>query len=385
VSAATPLPRDQFPVADTYHYLDHAGMAPLPRRAADAAHAFLDDFVVRGAVGFTGWEDHMEDVRTSAAELMGVPADDVAFVKNTTEGLAFVANGLAWQPGDRVLVPDREFPSTVYPWLSLQDVGMETTFVEPVGQGWTLPLEVFERELTRGPVRMVVVSWVQFARGWRTDIEALASLCHEHGALLCVDAIQGLGVVPASFAAWGVDFAAADAHKWMLGPVGTGVLYVAAGVRDQLRPLKPGWASVAHREEWTNLDLVYADSARRFEGGSQTLAMIASMGASIELLLDADVATIFGHVTALLDFLDAAVTELGCAVLSARTRDGAAGHLTFAIPGVDATHATELLEAQRIICTPRGGGLRVAPHGYNTTDDIDALVTAVAALRRTTA
>ena len=233
----TPLPREQFPVADTYRYFDHAGIAPLSRAAADAAHAFFDDFMRRGVVGFTGWEDHMEEVRTSAASLMGVPADDVAFVKNTTEGLAFVANGLAWQPGDRVVVPDREFPSTVYPWLSLQDLGVETTLVEPVGTGWTLPLELFEHELTRAPVRLVVVSWVQFARGWRTDIHALASLCHEHGALLCVDAIQGLGIVPAAFADWGIDFAAADAHKWMLGPVGSGVLYVAANARDLLRPL----------------------------------------------------------------------------------------------------------------------------------------------------
>lgn len=378
----TPLPRDQFPVADTYRYFDHAGIAPLSRAAAEAAHAFIDDFAARGVVGFTGWEQRMEEVRATAATLMGAPTDDVAFVKNTTEGLGFIANGLSWQPGDRVLVPDREFPSTVYPWLSLQDRGVETTLIEPVGQGWTLPLELFEHELARRPVRLVVVSWVQFARAWRTDLEGLARLCHDHGALLCVDAIQGLGVVPASFAAWGVDFASADAHKWLLGPLGTGVLYIAGHLRDQVRPLEPGWASVAHREEWTNLDLVYADSARRYEGGSQTLSTITAMGASMELLLDAGIERIFTHVTALLDHLVDALTAQGCAILSDRSPAGRSAHLTFAVPGLDAAKVADELAAQQIICSARGGGLRIAPHGYTTTDDVDALVDAIAALRR---
>lgn len=380
--SSPPIAREQFPVTDRYCYLNHAGVAPLPLVAVEAGREFLDDFLHRGGVGFHAWDAHMEPVRASAARLMGVPAADVAFVKNTTEGLSFVANGLRWNPGDRVVVPDHEFPSTIYPWLSLRERGVQVDLIEPVGAGRTLPLEVFEDALTARPTSLVAVSWVQFGRGWRTDLAALGALCHEHGALLCVDAIQGLGVVPADFAAWGVDFAAADAHKWMVGPLGTGVFYVAEAVRDRLRPLEPGWAAVAHREEWDNLELVYDDSARRFEGGSQTLETIHQMGASMDLLLDTGIETIFDHVTALLDHTVAEVLDAGAVVLSDRSVDGRSGIITIDLPGHDADVVVARLETQHIVCAARGGGIRIAPHGYNTLADIDVLTKALARILR---
>lgn len=378
----TPLPRDQFPVAERYRYLNHAGVAPLPRCAADAAKEFLDDFVRRGAVRFESWEKRMEAVRSSAARLLGVPSTDVAFVKNTTEGLGFVANGMPWKEGDRVLVPNHEFPSTIYPWLSLRDFGVQVDLLEPVGPGWTLPLELFERALVEQPTRLVAVSWVQFGRGWRTDLAALARLCHDHGALLCADAIQGLGVLPAQLQEWDVDFAMADAHKWMLGPLGTGVLYVAERNRELLRPLEPGWASVVHREEWDNLELIYDASARRFEGGSQTLETIMEMGASLDLLLEAGIDEIWRHVDSLADRATDGLEASGATVLSDRSPQGRSGIVTFGIPGHDATTVWEKLDAQRIICSARGGGVRIAPHGYNTAEEIDTLIDAVVRIAR---
>jgi len=378
---ATPLDRDQFPVSEHYHYLNHGGVAPLSLAAAEAGRAFVDDFVRRGAVGLADWEAAIESVRATAASLMGVASTEVAFVKNTTEGLAFVANGLPWQAGDRVLVANREFPSTIYPWLSLRELRVTVDLIEPVGDGWTLPLDRFEQHLAEAPTKVVAVSWVQFSRGWRTDIEALATLCHEHGALLCVDAIQGLGVVPASFNRWGVDFATADAHKWMLGPLGTGVLYVAERNLDRLRPLEPGWASVAHRESWDNLKLVYDPSARRFEGGSQTIDTILQMGASLDLILDAGVDRIWHHVDGLLDDAVDRLVALGAVILSDRSEHGRSGNVTFAIDGVDAVDLCARLEARHVICSPRGGGTRISPHGYTSPADIDALVDAVQACR----
>ncbi|MCU0271082.1 MAG: aminotransferase class V-fold PLP-dependent enzyme [Acidimicrobiales bacterium] len=380
--ATTPLPRDQFPVAERHAYLNHAGVAPIPRCAADAAREVLDDFVHRGAVDMAAWEDRQEVVRASAARLLGVPVTDVAFVKNTSEGLGFVANGLEWRPGDRVLVPDREFPSTALPWLALRDRGVDVDLLEPVGPTWDLPLDVFAEALDRAPTRLVCVSWVQFARGWRTDIAALAELCHAHGSLLCVDAIQGLGLLPAELEAWGVDFAAADAHKWLLGPLGCGVLFVAERCRDLLRPLEPGWASVAHREQWENLELVYDDSARRFEGGSQTLMAIMAMGASIDLLLECDPLRIWPHVDGLCERITSGLEDLGASVLSTRDPAHRAGIVTFSLPGHDEGSQVDRLEAEGVIASPRGGGVRVSPHGYNDDGDVERLLEAVARLRR---
>jgi selenocysteine lyase/cysteine desulfurase len=380
----TPLPRASFPVTEHWAYLNHAGVAPLPTTAADAMALYARQAAAHGSMAGEARAEQAEVVRAAAARLMGVPATDVAFVKNTTEGLAFVANGLEWKEGDRVVVPDLEFPSTLYPWLALQDRGVVVETVPPSGAGRCLPVDAFAAAIANGPPpKVVVTSWVQFARGWRTDLEALAGACHDAGALLCADVIQGLGVVPAQLAAWGVDFAMADAHKWLLGPEGIGVLYVAAHCLELLRPLEPGWNSVAHREQWDNLELVWDTGARRLEGGSHNFAGIHALGASLDLLLAAGVDEVWRHVDDLCERACATlVDEVGASIWSDRSPGGRSGIVTFAVDGHDPVRLHQSLVAQGIACSPRGGGIRISPHGYNTIEELDRLVHAVAALAR---
>lgn len=377
----TPLDRDLFPVTERWAYLDNAGIAPLSTPVVEAMAAHSRAVALDGVVGVEGRLDGLEEVRASAAQLLGVPAADVAFVKNTTEGLGFVASGLEWGPGDKVVVPDLEFPSAILPWLALAPRGVEVVRVAPVGPGRSLPLEAFAAALADGPCRLVSCSWVQFGRGWRTDVAALAALCHEHGALLCVDLVHGLGMLPASLAEWGVDFAAGGAHKWLLGPEGIGLLYVAGRCRDLLQPLEPGWASVAHRTEWENLDLVWAPDARRFEGGTFNMAGVAGLGAAVDLLSGAGVERIWAHVDGLLDRAAAGLADVGATVLSDRTGAGRSGILTFAVPGSDAEAVARQLAAEGVVVSARTGGVRVSPHGYTTAAEIDTLVAAVASLR----
>lgn len=377
-----PLPRHQFPITDRLCYLNHAGVGPLPQVAVDAITASSVDYRDEGGRAWARSEELDEQVRVQAARLMGVPADDVAFVKNTTEGLGFVASGLDWNAGDRVVTANREFPSTVYPWLNLRDLDVTVDLVEPVGEGLTLPIDLLAEAIAAAPTRLVVLSWVQFGRGWRTDLAALSQLCKDHGALLCVDVIQGLGVIPAELERWGVDFASADSHKWMLGPHGIGVFYVAERCREMLRPLEPGWLSVSHRDDFDNLELVYDDSARRFEGGSPNVITIAGMGASIDLLLDAGVENVWAHVDGLCDRLVDGLSTVGARVLSDRSPEGRSAIVTFDVPGTDSEVLAERLDTEGVVCSPRGGGIRVAPHGYNTADEIDSMVDLV---RRLTA
>ncbi len=378
-----PLARSDFPVTQRWTYLNHAGVAPLPGPAVEAMDGYARRMAADGSLAVEDHSTRAEEVRTSAARLMGVAPADVAFVKNTTEGLGFVANGLAWQPGDRVVVPDFEFPSTLYPWLALRDLGVVVDLVEPRGRGGCLPVEAFAEMMAAGPPpKVVATSWVQFGRGWRTDLAALAELCHDAGSLLCADVIQGLGVVPAELAAWGVDFAMADAHKWLLGPEGIGVLYVAAGCLELLRPLEPGWASVAHREQWDNRELIYHDDARRLEGGSHNSAGIHAMGASLDLLEVAGIDEIWSHVDGLCDRACAGLDQAGVTVLSDRSPAGRSGIVTFRLDGYDPATLHRELADEGIVCSPRGGGIRIAPHGYNTTEEIDTLVTVVDRLGR---
>jgi cysteine desulfurase/selenocysteine lyase len=376
--AETPLPRAQFPVADRYAYLNHAGVGPMSDSATDAvvaaAIAFRDD----GGLVYERYDEQMEQVRASAATLMGVPLADVAFVKNTTEGIALAASGIDWQPGDRVVVPNYEFPSNVYPWIALRDRDVQVDLIEPNGPRRELPLELFADALAQDSTRVVAVSWVQFGYGWQTDLAALGGLCREHGALLCVDAIQGLGVLPAKFEEWGVDVASADAHKWLLGPHGIGIASVSPRAREQLRPIEPGWASVPYREDWDNLELVFDDTARRFEGGAPNVLTIAGMGASIDLLLDAGIAVIWRHVDALCQRLANGLHDLGAELRSVHDSENRSAIVSFVLPGHDSDAVVEALEARGILARVRAGAVRLSPHGYNSFDEIDSTLAAIA-------
>ncbi|MFD2467713.1 aminotransferase class V-fold PLP-dependent enzyme [Amycolatopsis silviterrae] len=379
----TPLNREHFPVCRRWAYLDHAAISPLPQPAADAMR---DAALGLAADGSLTYEDHaarIERVRATAAGMMGVPAADVAFVKNTTEGLGFVANGLDWTPGDRVVVPALEFPSTVYPWSTLADHGVSVSFVQPRGPGRTLPLQAFADVIDAGPPpRLVVVSWVQFGHGWRTDLAALGRLCQARGALLVADVIQGLGGIPARLEEWGVDFAAADGHKWLLGPGGAGLLYVRRSRQDLLRPLEPGWHSVSQPEQWSALAFDPDDSARRLEGGMLNAIGILGMGASLDLLRDASVEAVWQHTDRLCELAAEQLREAGATVLSSRLPESRSGIVTFTVPGVNPEAAVAELKAAGVICSARGGGLRVSPHGYNTDTDIERLIRTVTTLAR---
>jgi cysteine desulfurase/selenocysteine lyase len=374
-----PLRPEDFPVRERFAYLDHAGVGPLPAPAAKAVAEAARAFAAEGGLAEPV---QPQAVRAAAARLMGVPVSDVAFVKNTTEGLGFVANGLEWAEGDRVVVPDLEFPSVLYPWLALEERGVVVDRLAPVGPGRRVTIEAFEEAIAADPPpKLVATSWVNYGRGYRVDLEALAVVAHARGALVCVDVIQGLGVLPASLDAWGVDVAMAGAHKWLLGPAGIGVLYVRPSVLERLRPLEPGWASVAHRRQWDNLELVLDASARRLEGGSVNLLGLSALAASLELLEHASVPAIRDHVLALTERVCGELAEAGAEILSDRSLEGRSGIVTFALPGTDPARAVEALRAAGVVAAARGGGVRVSPHGYTTEEEIDRLVEAVRALR----
>ena len=380
-----PLDPARFPAGQRWRYLNHAGVGPLPDVAVQAVARAAEATARDGDLAFEEEKPRLDAVRDASARLLGVAAADVAFVKNTTEGLALVAAGLDLGPGDRVVLPGGEFPSTYFPWAALQERGVRVDLVQARGDAGALPVDAFADVIAAGPPPVAVVtSWVQFGTGYRVDVEALARVAHHVGALLCVDVIQGLGVVPAELDAWGVDFAAADGHKFLLAPAGAAVLYVRDAANSRLRVLEPGWASVRQREAWHDLALEYDDSARRFEGGSPNSIGLHGLGASVDLLLGAGdgagVDAIWAHVQALTDRLADGCQAIGLPVLSDRTAEHRSAILLVGTPDRDPAAVVAALAGLGVRAAARGGGVRLSPHGWTSEDDVDVALDALRAV-----
>ena len=232
--------REQFPVTRNYNFQNHAAVAPISRRCAEAVRQYLkhaeENSYLRG-----DFYKHANRVRSQVAHLIKANSDEVTFTKNTSEGISFVANGLTWQTGDNVVTTNVEFPANMYPWLALRERGVEVrTVLEEDGR---IPIERLI-EAVDSRTRVVAVSSVQFASGFRTDLATLGEFCQSKGVLLCVDAIQSLGVFPIDVKGMNIDFLAADGHKWLCGPEGIGVFYVKKELQGHLRPTNIGWMSM---------------------------------------------------------------------------------------------------------------------------------------------
>jgi selenocysteine lyase/cysteine desulfurase len=267
----------EFPIIEKCVYLNHAGVGPLPRRSA-ARMGMLAGWV--SASGDRFWLERQEEaerVRGLAARLLGArEVHEIAFVENTSSGLSLVAEGVDWKPGDNVVGADFEFPSNVYPWMSLASRGVEYRRA-PERDGRIDPEELLA--LIDDRTRILALSSVEYASGFRSDLARLGAACRERGVLFVVDVIQSLGALAIDVERDLVDVAVASAHKWLLGPEGIGLLYVSDRVVETLRPARSGWRSVRDIFAWKDLDLTWGEGAKRFESGSLNVYGIVALSA----------------------------------------------------------------------------------------------------------
>jgi cysteine desulfurase/selenocysteine lyase len=357
---------DLFPVRENLTYLNHAAVAPLSRRAAEAMQGLAADCLRYGSLHYPQWLAAYEGVRTAAARLIGSSPREIALVKNTSEGLATVAMGLDWRAGDRVVGFREEFPANVYPWKRLAEKGVSVTWLSV-----TDPLERIE-EACRG-ARLLSISFVQYLSGYRAPLQAIGEICHRNHCIFVVDAIQGLGAFPVDVRAWHIDALAADGHKWLLGPEGCGILYISQDLQEHVEPVEFGWTNVAGYNDYGSRDMTLRPDAGRYECGTLNTIGCFGLRAAIELLLEVGLGEIAPIVQNLGDRIAERVRAKGYEVLGDRTPETGAGIVSFRKPGLAAEEIVRKLRAAGIVTAPRNGWVRTSPHFYIRPEEVDRM------------
>jgi selenocysteine lyase/cysteine desulfurase len=370
--------RSLMPITQKWAYFDNAAVAPLPNPTRETLLRWSQEASEEGDTVWPEWARGVERTRQTAASMIGASPDEIALVSNTTTGISLVAEGYPWSDGDNIVTLANEFPSNLYPWMNLASRGVETRLV-PVDEAAVDFGRILEH--CDEQTRMISVSWVGYATGWRLDVAELVRLAHARGILVFLDAIQGLGVFPLNVQDSAVDFLAADGHKWMLGPEGAGLLYVRQEHLRTLRPLGVGWNSVVHKHDYSHIEFELRESAARYEGGSQNMSGLLAFGASLDMLSAFGVtpqqSPIADQVVAIADLACQRLETIGASIISNRNANHRSGIVAFEFPGRDSAQLRSRCLQQNVVLSCRGGRLRISPHAYANAQDVDRLIQAL--------
>jgi selenocysteine lyase/cysteine desulfurase len=353
----------EFPLEPELCYLNHAAVGPWPRRTAQAVASFAQQNMTRGAEDYPAWMEVEARLRDRLARLINAgSADDIALVKNTSEGLSIVSQGLDWLKGEEVVGLAGDFCSNQMPWEALSDRDVRYLRVDalsdPDPEGKLITA-------LSDKTRLLAISTVHFATGYRFDMHRLSEACRSKDVLLCVDAIQSLGAVPFDLSETPADFVTSGGHKWLLSPEGLGFLYCRPDLRDQLSLHQFGWAMRESPYAFESESWAPAKSARRFESGTPNMMGIHAMEASLSLFEELGMDFVASRLAENVAFLE---TELGqlpdVEIVTPKDPEKRAGILTFRHSGAPASTFHAQLMKSRVICAARAGGIRLAPHFY---------------------
>jgi cysteine desulfurase/selenocysteine lyase len=367
---------DEFPILQHGHYANHAAMGPWPRCAARAVQAFARENAELAAERYSLWLRRETQLREMLAGMLNAgSADDIALLKNTTEGICTVANGLTWRRGDNIVIPRGEFPSNRLPWLALQRHGVAVREVDV--RGTPEPEQALLGRMDAN-TRLLSVSAVQWTDGLRLKLDVLGASCQANGVFFFVDAIQQLGAQQVDVQACGIDCLAADGHKWLLAPEGIAAFYCSENARAQLQLQQLGWHMVDDslrfdRETWPP-----SATAVRFEAGSPNMLGQAAMHASVALLLAVGMHEVEARVAENSRVLAEMLVNAGGVELL-RPHDPArvSGIVSFRLPGHDLAEVHQALKRAQITCAMRGNAIRLSPHFYQSGAPLQRMLAAM--------
>lgn len=358
----------------------HAGVTILPRCAAKA----MQDYAEQSCVQHQEFADAyraVNETRKIAGDLIGAKASEISLLGPTSLGLSLVANGMPWQPGDEVLCYQDDYPANVYPWLELRRRGVVVRFLEPANPGEITP-ELVERALTC-KTRLVALASCHFLTGYRIDVDAIGRLLHSRGILFCLDAIQTLGAFETRVDH--VDFLSADAHKWLLGPMAAGIVFVREEHQEMLRPTLLGAWNVKSPNFVAQDEVEFEKGGRRYEPGVLNMAGILGMRASIEMLTGIGIANVSRRLFELKAHIISRLTPLGFHFVPPTEGPNASGISTaWRDPSLTPVEKVfDHLAANRVIISLRHNRqgrahLRFSPHFYNTGAEIDRVAELIA-------
>lgn len=374
--------RSEFPHLETEQlYFDHAAVSPLNNRSRKNIEHYIKEAQSENINNFEDTLELNNVIRNGFAKLIRTSVDRISTVKSTTDGFILLARGLLWETGDNIVIHRKEFPSNVYPWYDLKYKGVEVKFIDSeLGKVTPQELEKVIDENTK----LVSVSWVQYSSGYRNNITELAEWCHSRNILLAVDVMQGLGALAFDVEKTGADFLSTGTAKWLLGPQGIGFIYVTKELQKKLNPPHLGWHSRLDMLDFHNYDQPLKPDASRFEFATPYSIGIWSFAGAIEIILESDSNEIERHIIKNSDRLVEGVKNIGFNVISDRSNQNVKSGIV--VISNENEKLNEIIHSKlidrKVTISLRNNRLRISPHFYNTTNEIDQFLNVLEAVKK---
>ena len=368
--------RSLFPAASKYNYLNSAAVSPIPLTAIEAVNAQLNDVANNGSGNYLDWVATKDRARSLLAEMLGVRQEQVAFMRNTSDGFASVANGIEWTNADNIVSFEHEFPANFYPWRMVRDrFGVELRLCREINGR----IDIDELlSMIDSSTKLVAISAVQYGSGYKADLERIGRSVRNADALFAVDIIQGLGAMGFDLPAQFVDIAAGASHKWLCAPEGCGILYMSDKARERVEPAFVGWISVETPWDFADRAQPFKPNALAMESGTGASALFYGLEQSLKLLHETGLDRIDSYLEGLTDELCSRLAEKNYEIISSREKTEKSAIVCIKHRGgMHCNQIAEQLQKENIIVSPRNDRLRIAPHFYNNREDIERLVNAL--------
>ena len=368
--------RKLFPVTRKHVYLNSAAVAPLPSPTVTAVEKQLQDVSINGSIHYPDWVETKHRCRSLVADMLNVRKEGIAFLRNTSDGFAAVANGIDWKEGDNIVSFAGEFPSNFYPWRMVRDrFGVELRLCGDANGRVDVDELISSIDCN---TKIVSISAIQFSNGFRADLERIGACARKHDALFSVDMIQAFGAIPLDLSGLEVDIAAGASHKWLCAPEGCGILFLSERALERIHPTLVGWISVLQPWDFDDREQPLHGNALAFESGTGPAALFYGLEQSLSILKSVGISDIRKHNFHLSDLFCEQLPSTGFDLVSCRDED--VKSQIVAIRSKDNRPPVEIfksLQSCGIIISARGSLLRIAPHLFNDESDIDSLISAL--------